>query len=67
MSLAKARLPPSTPRRFTRFPEPRMPQLPERIRDALSRAAVRQEQRNNSPPRTTRENLQDWARSHLRD
>jgi trehalose 6-phosphate synthase len=44
-----------------------MPQLPERIRDALARAAVRQEQRNSAPPRTTRENLQEWSRNHLRD
>jgi trehalose-6-phosphate synthase len=44
-----------------------MPQLPERIRGALSRAAVRQDQRNAGPPRTTRGDLVEWARAHLRD
>jgi trehalose 6-phosphate synthase len=39
----------------------------ERIRGALSRAAVRTQQRNSGPPRTTRENLVEWARAHLHD
>jgi trehalose 6-phosphate synthase len=38
-----------------------------RVRDALSRAAVRTQQRSDGPPRTTREQLVDWARAHLRD
>jgi trehalose 6-phosphate synthase len=39
----------------------------ERLRGALSRAAVRSHQRNSGPPRTTREELVEWARTHLRD
>jgi trehalose 6-phosphate synthase len=39
----------------------------ERLRDALTRAAVRQDQRNAGPPRTTREDLMAWAQAHLRD
>jgi trehalose-6-phosphate synthase len=42
-------------------------QIPERIRGALSRAAVRSDQRSAAPPRTTREGLVEWARAHLRD
>jgi trehalose 6-phosphate synthase len=41
-------------------------QLPERVRTALSRAAVRQEQRSGTPPRTTREDLKAWVGSHMR-
>ena len=36
-----------------------------RIRDALSRAAVRTRQRHSGPRRTTREDLITWARAHL--
>ena len=43
-----------------------MPQIPERLKSALSRAAVRQEQRGNGPPRTTEDDLQAWARAHMR-
>src|SRR5437867_1952136 len=38
-----------------------------RVRGALSRAAVRTQQRSEGPPRTTREELVEWARSNLRD
>jgi trehalose-6-phosphate synthase len=38
-----------------------------RVRDALSRAVVRSQQRGEGPPRTTREELVEWARAHLRD
>src|SRR5262245_39275941 len=44
-----------------------MAEIPDRVRGALSRAAVRQQQRNAGPPRTTREDLGAWAREHLRD
>jgi trehalose 6-phosphate synthase len=44
-----------------------MPEIPERVRGALSRAAARQQQRNTGPPRTSREDLEAWAREHLRD
>lgn len=44
-----------------------MPEIPDRIRDALSRAAARQQFRDSGPPRTTREDLEAWAREHLRD
>src|SRR5262245_62591122 len=44
-----------------------MAHLPDRIRDALTRAAVRQEAGNAGPPRTSREDLASWAHSHLRD
>ena len=36
-----------------------------RVRDALSRAAIRTQLRNEGPPRTTREQLVEWARAHL--
>ncbi|HET7225285.1 MAG TPA: trehalose-6-phosphate synthase [Candidatus Eisenbacteria bacterium] len=36
------------------------------MKSALSRAAVRQEQKAAGPPRTTREGLQEWARAHMR-
>jgi alpha,alpha-trehalose-phosphate synthase [UDP-forming] len=39
--------------------------VPGRIRGALSRAAVRQDQRRSAPPRTRREDLVEWARGHL--
>ena len=39
----------------------------ERVRGALSRAAARSQQRNAGPPRTAREDLEAWARNHLRD
>jgi trehalose 6-phosphate synthase len=39
----------------------------DRIRGALSRAAVRTQQRSSGPPRTTREDLVAWARAHLHD
>src|SRR5690349_12601070 len=38
----------------------------QRVRSALGRAAVRNQQRNQGPPRTTRETLVSWARAHLR-
>jgi len=38
----------------------------DRIRDALSRAALRTQQRASGPPRTSREDLVSWARTHLR-
>jgi trehalose-6-phosphate synthase len=41
-------------------------EFPERIRGALSRAAVRSQQRTAGPPRTTREDLEAWARQNLR-
>jgi trehalose 6-phosphate synthase len=37
----------------------------DRIRSALSLAAIRSSQRNSGPPRTTREDLVAWAKSHL--
>jgi trehalose 6-phosphate synthase len=40
-------------------------ELPNRLRSALSRAAVRTQQRSEGPPRTTREDLVSWARAHL--
>ena len=43
-----------------------MSEFPERIRGALSRAAVRSQQRASGPPRTTREDLEAWAREHLK-
>ena len=43
-----------------------MAQIPKRLRAALSRAAVRQEQRNAGPPRTSREDMAQWARAHMR-
>ena len=42
-------------------------EIPERIRGALSRAAIRSRQRSSGPPRTTREDLVAWAHAHLRD
>ncbi|MBI1795748.1 MAG: trehalose-6-phosphate synthase [Candidatus Eisenbacteria bacterium] len=44
-----------------------MVEIPERIRGALSRAATRAQQRDAGPPRTQREDLEVWAREHLRD
>jgi len=41
-------------------------EFPDRIRGALSRAAVRSQQRAAGPARTTREDLEGWAREHLR-
>ena len=38
-----------------------------RIRGALGRAAVRSQQRNEGPPRTTREDVIEWARAHMPD
>src|SRR5438128_2112129 len=40
--------------------------LSERVKGALSRAAVRTQQRNEGPPRTTREEMVEWARANLR-
>jgi trehalose 6-phosphate synthase len=37
-----------------------------RVRSALGRAAERTHQRNQGPPRTTRDDLMEWARAHLR-
>jgi len=37
----------------------------DRVRNALSRAAVRLQQRNDGPPRTRRDDLAAWARAHL--
>jgi len=37
----------------------------ERARNALNRAAVRTHMRNEGPPRTTREDLVEWARANL--
>jgi trehalose 6-phosphate synthase len=39
----------------------------DRIRGALARAAIREQQRSEAPPRTTRAQLVEWARAHLRD
>jgi trehalose 6-phosphate synthase len=41
-------------------------EFPERIRGALSRAAVRSQQRAAGPARTSREDLEAWAREHLK-
>jgi len=38
-----------------------------RVRGALNRAAVRSRERADSPPRTTRAGLAEWARQNLRD
>src|SRR5262245_58925772 len=37
----------------------------DRVRSALSRAAVRTQQRGDGPPRTTRVDLAQWAKAHL--
>ncbi len=37
----------------------------DRVRSALSRAAVRTQQRSDGPPRTTRADLAQWAKAHL--
>ena len=37
----------------------------DRVRSALNRAAVRSQQRNDGPPRTTRDDLASWAKAHL--
>jgi len=37
----------------------------DRVRSALSRAAVRSQQRSDGPPRTTRADLAAWAKAHL--
>ncbi len=39
--------------------------LAERARSALSRAAIRSQQRSEGPPRTTRADLVSWAQAHL--
>ena len=39
--------------------------LAGRARSALSRAAIRSHQRNDGPPRTTRDELVAWAQAHL--
>jgi len=39
--------------------------LAERARSALSRAAIRTQQRGEGPPRTTRADLVAWAKAHL--
>ncbi len=41
--------------------------LAGRTRSALSRAAIRTQQRSEGPPRTTRADLVDWARANLPD
>jgi trehalose 6-phosphate synthase len=38
-----------------------------RVRGALARAAIRTQQRASEPARTTREDLREWARAHLKD
>ena len=40
--------------------------IPDRIREALNRAAVRNHQRSTGPPRTSREDLVAWVQGHLR-
>jgi|KBSSwiStaDraftv2_1062776.scaffolds.fasta_scaffold87936_2 trehalose 6-phosphate synthase len=37
----------------------------DRVRSALTRAAVRTQQRSDGPPRTTRADLAAWAKAHL--
>jgi trehalose 6-phosphate synthase len=37
----------------------------DRARSALGRAAIRSQLRNDAPPRTTRQDLVDWAHAHL--
>ncbi len=39
----------------------------ERIVGALTRAAIASRQRGEGPPRTTAQDLAEWARAHLRD
>jgi len=39
--------------------------LPLRFRSALNRAAIRQRQKDDGPPRTTREELSSWAAAHF--
>ncbi len=39
--------------------------IQDRIVGALTRAAIVNRQRSDGPPRTTREDLADWARAHL--
>ena len=41
-------------------------EITDRVRGALSRAAVRSHQRGSGPSRTTREDLIAWANAHLR-
>ena len=41
--------------------------LGARARSALSRAAIRSQQRNEGPPRRTAQDLAEWARAHLPD
>lgn len=41
--------------------------LAQRTRSALSRAAIRSQQRTEGPPRTTRSALVSWAQAHLPD
>ncbi|HEY6866692.1 MAG TPA: trehalose-6-phosphate synthase [Candidatus Eisenbacteria bacterium] len=41
--------------------------FPDRVRSALGRAAIRTQQRSQGPPRTTRSDLAEWARAHLRE
>lgn len=40
-------------------------ELRDRARAALHRAAIRTQQRNEAPPRTTRSDLVDWVKAHL--
>ena len=40
-------------------------QIPSRLRSALGRAATRTRMRADSPPRTSRQQLAEWARAHL--
>ncbi len=42
-------------------------QAVNRARSALTRAAIRTRQRNEGPPRTTRDSLAQWARAHMPD
>ncbi len=42
-------------------------ELPDRVRDALGRAAVRTQLRASGPRRTTQADLVDWTRAHLSD
>ncbi len=41
--------------------------IADRTRSALTRAAIRSQQRNEGPPRTTRADLVEWAQAHLPD
>lgn len=42
-------------------------EITDRVRGALNRAAIRTQQRDSGPVRTRREDLVEWASSHLRE